>query len=118
MLAAVLCARLTPLQAVEVDRDDQASINEFGRLNNRLHELDAELEGKKARTQEQPRALPTSAQRCGRGVRKRLLCSGLASPAAFQKLLADLEDASNELLITDDTEARRCPPGQPCLESC
>jgi len=43
-------ARLPPQSDTpEVTRDDQASINSFGRLNNRLHELDAELEGKKAR---------------------------------------------------------------------
>jgi prefoldin subunit 4 len=34
----------------EVTREDQANINSFGRLNNRLHEVAAELEGKKART--------------------------------------------------------------------
>ena len=33
-------------------REDQANINSFGRLNNRLHELDAELEGKKALAQQ------------------------------------------------------------------
>jgi hypothetical protein len=43
--------RATPQsETPEVTRDDQANINSFGRLNNRLHELDAELEGKKART--------------------------------------------------------------------
>ena len=42
--------RATPQsETPEVTRDDQANINSFGRLNNRLHELDAELEGKKAR---------------------------------------------------------------------
>ena len=97
-------ARSDASQAVEVDRDDQAAINEFGRLNNRLHELDAELEGKKARS---PGSLCSL---------KRLLWLGrhAAHQLRFQKLLADLEDASNELLITDDSEARgsqpRCPP--------
>ncbi len=30
-------------------REDQKRINAFGRLNNRLHDVSAELEGKKAR---------------------------------------------------------------------
>ena len=75
-------------------RDDQANINSFGRLNNRLHELDAELEGKKAcadAQQRRPCAVPDAA------------CCHVARA---QKLLDDLEDASNELMITDDTEVR------------
>jgi len=32
-----------------VTREDQKRINAFGRLNNRLHDVEAELEGKKAR---------------------------------------------------------------------
>ena len=46
--SARVCAA-TQSETPEVTRDDQANINSFGRLNNRLHELDAELEGKKAR---------------------------------------------------------------------
>lgn len=53
----------------EVTWEDQQEINAFGRLNNRMHEIAAELKVK-------------------------------------QKLLEDLEDASNELMVTDEEEVR------------
>mmetsp|Transcript_3802 Transcript_3802/g.6514 ORF Transcript_3802/g.6514 Transcript_3802/m.6514 type:complete len:120 (+) Transcript_3802:157-516(+) len=53
----------------EVTWDDQQAINSFGKLNNRLHELRAELNAKK-------------------------------------KLEEDYEDASNELMISDEEEVR------------
>ncbi|GFH30105.1 prefoldin subunit 4, partial [Haematococcus lacustris] len=56
-------------KAVEVLEEDQGRINEFNRLNNRSHELDATIKAKK-------------------------------------KILEDLEDASNELMLSDEEQIR------------
>ena len=85
-------------------REDQQRINAFGRLNNQLHELQAELEGKKARrrrattrasaARRSPLAL---APRPPRGWAHPL-------PRRAQKLMENLEEAENELLVSDDQE--------------
>ena len=93
-----------PDETPEVTREDQQRINAFGRLNNQLHELQAELEGKKARrrrattrasaARRSPLAL---APRPPRGWAHPL-------PRRAQKLMENLEEAENELLVSDDQE--------------
>jgi prefoldin subunit 4 len=80
-----------------VTREDQRRINAFGRLNNRKQDVQAELAGKKARRGEGT----------GKGGDTLCVLTLLSiSLCAAQKALEDLEEASNELLVTDETAVR------------
>lgn len=83
--------------------DDQQRINAFGKLNTQRHELQAEIKAKKARS--------VNALRADTGLFSTLNCFLSVRPFVFaspasQKLIEDLEDAGNELMITDETEVR------------
>ena len=95
----------------EVLWEDQQRINQFGRLNNQLHELRAELKAKQARRHRGVCARAGAGRSAGRARELACCCAGPPARATCvaappQSLLADLEDAGNELLIADDTEAR------------
>ena len=97
-------ASQSPDETPEVTREDQQRINAFGRLNNQLHELQAELEGKKARGAARPPARPPPRAACSLYA---LASSSRGSHTPLdhaQKLLGNLEEAENELLVSDDQE--------------
>ena len=81
----------------QVNWEDQQRINKFGRLNSRLHEIQAELKAKRARP-----ASPLFGS-LRRGAKVTHLGWALKNT---QKLLEDLDEAGNEILVTDDTEVR------------
>lgn len=84
----------------EVLWEDQKRINEFGKLNNRHHELSAKLREKKVWN-------PSfKAPRLCAGGEKEGAHDGGGKNFVAQKLQDDLEDASNELVIAEEPEVR------------
>ena len=94
--------------------EDQQHICAFGRFNTRLHEVNAELKAKSVRTVQCPR------DSTNRKIRSQLTLPKLHSrrrlytvakhssqtPKLKQKMVEDLEEASNELIIADDDSVR------------
>jgi prefoldin subunit 4 len=81
----------------EVTKEDQESINAFSKLNAKNNELGAQLLAKKVRAQ--------AAWRCCRVLRN-ASNSWPILQCCTQKLLEDLEDAGNEVMLSDEVEVR------------
>ena len=95
--------------------EDQQHICAFGRFNQRMHEVNAELKAKAVRAMPfpEPRRLPTDRRRSWRARRRSVDPSSppLTRPAlpvrsSAQKMVEDLDEASNELIITDEDSVR------------
>lgn len=91
--------------ALEFGQEDQQRINTFSRLNTRLHELESTINIQQVRVclmMAATSVLRATECRCSIAAEWRqvlLLC-------ATQSNVDDLEDASNELMLVDDEEAR------------
>jgi prefoldin subunit 4 len=83
-------------ERAEVTLEDQKRINTFSRLNARMHDLMAQVKAKK---------VTGAGGRCSTSP-----CTNAAAlipaPCALQKYLEDLEDAGNELMLSDEETIR------------
>ncbi|GER37901.1 argininosuccinate lyase, partial [Striga asiatica] len=86
----------------EVTWDDQQNINKFGRLNNRLHELDDEIKTAKLMVAVKLEFLELKVDR----IDGLLLRSSNMEPGGNFENNESLEDASNELILTDEEIVR------------
>ncbi|KAK6915408.1 Prefoldin beta-like [Dillenia turbinata] len=79
----------------EVTWEDQQNINKYGRLNNRFHELEGEIKFAKM------------INKCFSIITHLWLLVAMApNQAHFEESLENLEDASNELILTDEEVVR------------
>ena len=98
----------------EVTWEDQQRINKFGRFNVTSHELQAELKAKRVRSfificifQSALTAGAGSSLPCAaRSRRAPCTAAYVLSGPRPQKLLEDLDDAENELMVTDESAVR------------
>ena len=87
--------------AVEVLWEDQKRINSFGRLHNRKVELLSHVRVQEVRDPRRPRARIDPAI-ASRGAAAPDLRGSGTDRSRPQKLVEDLEDASNEIMLSDD----------------
>ncbi|OIW07153.1 hypothetical protein TanjilG_10126 [Lupinus angustifolius] len=84
----------------EVTWEDQQNINKFGRLNNRLHDLEDEIKFSKQR------GSGGEEVKLGEMVKESGFCVRHDEEMFVEETNDNLEDASNELIITDEEVVR------------